>query len=68
MPDVLMRLRATFQRDPGAASVETGRACSWDAMKAIYEAQAQRGVPEALRGLELIEQDRWPTSGRPRER
>ena len=28
---------------------------------------AARGVPEAVRGLELIEQGRWPTSGRPRD-
>ena len=30
--------------------------------------QAERGDPEAGRGLELIEQDRWPSSGRPRGR
>ena len=40
--------------------------CSWDALREVYEEQAARGVPEAVRGLELIQQDRWPTSGRPR--
>jgi hypothetical protein len=37
--------------------------CAWDAMRAVYEAQAARGVPEAIRGLERIREDRWPTSG-----
>jgi hypothetical protein len=43
-------------------------ACSWDVLRAVYEEQAARGVPEAIRGLALIEQDRWPSSGRPRQR
>lgn len=70
MPDVLTRLRFRLRRSPGPteAACETGAACSWEAMRATYEEQAARGVPEARRGLELIEQDRWPTSGRPRER
>jgi hypothetical protein len=36
-------------------------------MRATYEEQAARGVPEAVRGLELIEQECWPTTGRPRD-
>ena len=36
-------------------------------MRAVYEEQAARGIPEAIRGLARIEQGRWPTSGRPRE-
>ena len=69
MPAVLTRLRSRLRRprDPSAAACEVGAACSWDAMRATYEEQAARGVPEAVRGLELIERDRWPTSGRPRE-
>jgi hypothetical protein len=69
MPDVLTRLRARLRRSPRstAAACETSAACSWDVMRATYEEQAARGVPEAVHGLELIEQDRWPTSGRPRE-
>ncbi len=43
-------------------------ACSWDAMCRVYREQAARGVAEAVRGLELIEQDRWPSSGSPRRR
>jgi hypothetical protein len=35
-------------------------------MREVYRQQAERGDPEAIRGLELIEQDRWPSSGRPR--
>ena len=41
--------------------------CSWEAMRQVYEEQAARGVPEAVKGLEYIEQDRWPTTGRPRD-
>jgi len=33
-------------------------------MAAVYRAQAARGDAEAIRGLELIEQGRWPGSGR----
>ncbi|MGD8485912.1 MAG: hypothetical protein PVG27_01240 [Chloroflexota bacterium] len=69
MPDVLARLRTRIRRAPReAAETRAGAACSWEAMRAVYEEQARRGVPEAKRGLERIEQGRWPTSGRPRER
>ena len=70
MPDVVTHLRSKVRRAPSRdeAACETGAACSWDVMRATYEEQAARGVPEAIRGLELIDQDRWPTSGRPRER
>jgi len=37
-------------------------------MREVYQAQADRGVREAERGLRLIEQDRWPSSGQPRQR
>jgi hypothetical protein len=37
-------------------------------MRAVYQEQADRGDADAVRGLELIEQDRWPSSGRPRGR
>jgi hypothetical protein len=69
MVDVYARLRAMLRRSPRTvdAGGESGAACSWDAMRATYEEQAARGVPEAVRGLELIEQDRWPSSGRPRK-
>lgn len=69
MADVFARLRARLRRSTrtGDAGGESGDACSWDAMRATYEEQAARGVPEAVRGLELIEQDRWPSSGRPRK-
>lgn len=69
MPDLLARLRSTLRRprrrEP--SSCETAAACSWEAMRETYEEQAARGIPEAIRGLELIEQGRWPSSGRPRE-
>jgi hypothetical protein len=44
---------------------QAGPACSWEAMRQVYIEQAARGIPEAIRGLELIEQGRWPRSGRP---
>ena len=70
MPDLLVRLRSRLRRPgtPDAQATEIGAACSWDRMRAVYEEQAARGVPEAIEGLEMIEQDRWPTSGRRRER
>ena len=65
----LTRMRAFLRRPKAnAADAPTDTAaCSWDAMRATYEEQAARGVPEAIRGLELIEQGRWPTSGRKRD-
>jgi hypothetical protein len=51
----------------GANEEALGAACSWDAMRLTYEEQAARGIPEAIEGLELIEQGRWPTSGRRRD-
>lgn len=70
MADVLARMRARLLRSPRSeeTACESAAACSWDAMRTTYEEQAARGVPEAVRGLELIEQDRWPSSGRPRGR
>jgi hypothetical protein len=69
MHTALSRIRATLwrSRTPAEDGRVNGAACSWDAMRATYEEQAARGVPEAVRGLELIEEGRWPTSGRPRE-
>jgi hypothetical protein len=68
MPDAASRLRALLHRPVRRAAVATGPAavCSWEAMRAVYREQAERGDPGAIRGLELIEQDRWPSSGRPR--
>jgi hypothetical protein len=37
-------------------------------MRAVYEEQARRGDPEAIKGLQLIDQDCWPSSGQPRGR
>ncbi len=71
MHPALARLRSILRRDPRSvdeACDDEGSACSWDAMRVVYEEQAEQGVPEAVRGLELIEQDRWPSNGRPRER
>jgi hypothetical protein len=70
MPDPVSRLRALLRR-PVPRPAATGRsdaACSWEALRAVYREQAGRGDPEAVRGLELMEQDRWPSSGRPRGR
>ena len=36
-------------------------------MRKVYEEQAARGVPEAVRGLERIHEGRWPSSGRRRD-
>jgi len=68
MHQAIARLRATLRREPERADPRSvdAIACSWDSMRRTYEEQAARGVPEAIRGLELIEQDRWPSSGRPR--
>ena len=70
MPDLLLHLRSRLRRRTGSGgrTVEIGAACSWDRMRAVYEEQAARGVPEAVEGLEMIEQDRWPTNGQRRER
>lgn len=38
---------------------------SVEALREVYEQQAARGIPEAIEGLALIEQGRWPSSGRP---
>ena len=69
MHTALTRLRARFGR-PMLSSMDDagdGAACSWDELRATYEEQAARGVPEAIEGLELIEQGRWPSSGRHRD-
>jgi hypothetical protein len=69
MPDLFARLRSMLRRSRRreASSCETAAACSWDLMRETYEEPAARGVPEAIRGLKLIEQGRWPSSGRRRE-
>jgi hypothetical protein len=70
MPDPLICVRmllARLSRRP-TSSAAPGDACSWEAMRAVYQEQADRGDPDAVRGLELIEQGRWPSSGRPRGR
>lgn len=68
MPDLLAHLRSKLRRTPDRPdeACASGSACSWDALRTVYEEQAERGVPEAVAGLRLIEQDRWPTSGRSR--
>jgi hypothetical protein len=68
MPDAASRLRALLHRSARPKGVAEGSeaSCSWEAMREVYRQQAERGDPEAIRGLELIEQDRWPSSGRPR--
>jgi|GEM_PF-6838023 len=71
MNRIIARLRPLFdrgRRGTGAPCEEDADACSWDRMRAVCEEQAARGDPEAVRGLDLIEQDRWPSSGRPRAR
>jgi hypothetical protein len=63
------RLRALL-RNPGrsrAAARQDETACSWSALRATYQEQAARGNPQAIEGLKLIEQGRWPSSGRRRE-
>jgi hypothetical protein len=68
MHTAIGRLTTAWRRRSGRralACVDEDR-CSWEVMRATYEEQAARGVPEAVKGLELIRQDRWPTSGRPR--
>lgn len=69
MHTALTRLRVSLRRDrvPAADQAGDATACSWEAMRATYQEQAARGIPEAMRGLELIEEGRWPTSGRPRD-
>jgi hypothetical protein len=69
MHSALTRLGSILRRSNAsdAAARADAAACSWDVMRATYEEQAARGVPEAVRGLELIEEGRWPTSGRPRD-
>jgi hypothetical protein len=67
----LERVQRMLRRRPPDASTDdpsVGQACAWDAMRATYEEQAQRGVTQAIEGLERIRQDRWPTSGRVRRR
>ena len=71
MQRAIARLRSRLGRGPRQLVVGTedgAEACAWEAMRATYQEQAARGVPEAVRGLELIEQDRWPASGQPRNR
>lgn len=68
MPRTITFLRSLSHRRHSQPTVLFHEACSWDRMRAVYEEQAERGVPEAVRGLELIEHDRWPSSGRPRTR
>jgi hypothetical protein len=69
MHQALTRLRARLRRSTSSPVQGTtqGAACSWDEMRATYEEQAARGIPEAIEGLERIEQGRWPSSGRPRD-
>lgn len=67
----LARLRANLRMgratDDQPGFTDPADACSWQAMRHVYEEQAARGVPDAVRGLALIEQGRWPSSGRPRD-
>jgi len=61
-------LRRRMLRRPRQPERLASAECSWDTMREVYQAQADRGVREAERGLRLIEQDRWPSSGQPRQR
>ena len=71
MDMALGRVRA-FLRTPGTSrpALRQARkpACAWDVLRSTYEEQAARGIPQAIEGLERIEQGRWPSSGRRRER
>jgi len=64
------RLRAALgrRRSRSRTPLADADACSWEAMRVVYQQQAARGDPDAIRGLMLIEQDRWPSDGRPRAR
>jgi hypothetical protein len=65
---LIARIRGALERATGRAARNdgAGEACAWDALHATYREQAARGVPEAIAGLERIEQGRWPSSGRRR--
>jgi hypothetical protein len=70
MDTALRRLRA-FLRTPGRsrpAVRQAEDACAWDVLRATYQEQASRGIPQAIEGLQRIEQGRWPSSGRRRQR
>lgn len=62
-----LRRSASGVRPRSVPLEEDAEVCSWRVMREVYAAQAARGIPEAIRGLERIDQGRWPTSGRPRE-
>jgi hypothetical protein len=68
MHTAIERLRTAWRqrigrRDPARAEDDH---CAGDALCATYEEQAARGVPEAIHGLALIREGRWPGSGQPR--
>lgn len=70
MHGIVARLRSLLarrSRSRVAMAVDVSpAACSGDAMHEVHRGQAARSVPEAIDGLRLIEQGRWPSSGRPR--
>ena len=70
MVRTLTQLRTTAIRilGGGAAASPGYEACTWDQLRAVYEEQAARGVPEAVRGLERMDQGCWPSDGSPRKR
>jgi hypothetical protein len=46
-------------------AAEERASASIAAMRDVYEEQAARGIPEAIEGLAMLEQGRWPSTGRP---
>jgi hypothetical protein len=64
MHQAIARSRAKLNREPDRDDplCDDAVACSSDTMRRTYEVQWERGVPEAVRGLKMIEQGRWPSS------
>jgi len=65
MHQAIARSRVKLNREPDRDDLLCGDAVaySWDTMRGTYEEQWARGAPEAARGLKMIEQGRWPSSG-----
>jgi hypothetical protein len=62
LPQRAIRLLGRERSEPAR------EACTWDALRAVYEEQAARGVPEAIVGLERMNAGCWPSDGAPRTR
>jgi len=46
-------------------AAEARASASLEVMRGVYAEQAARGIPEAIEGLAMLDQGRWPDSGRP---